>query len=89
MVVAKYAKPSNTPHYCGGYVGGGTICKGDPRSLDEGTWGWDYQGCCAGFRRIWLQWSHGRRYQGGTGAYKTDGPPVPNILAIPPLKKEH
>jgi hypothetical protein len=27
-----------------------------------------------------LGWSHGRRYQGGTGAYRTDGPVVPDLI---------
>ena len=27
-------------------------------------------------RRIWLNFTHGKRYQGGTGAYKSDGPRV-------------
>jgi len=57
----------------GYYVGGGLACRGEPRHPTEGTWGWDYEGrfFC---RRIWLGWGHGRRYQGGTGAYKIDGP---------------
>ena len=25
-------------------------------------------------RRVWLDWTHGRRYQGGSGSYRTDGP---------------
>jgi hypothetical protein len=25
-------------------------------------------------RRVTLEWWHGRRYQGGTGAYQSDGP---------------
>ncbi|MEQ9379575.1 MAG: hypothetical protein RJP95_01840 [Pirellulales bacterium] len=69
------ARPSNTPKYYGDYVGGGTAIGGDPRTLQEGTWGWDYDGYVFP-ARIWLQWSHGRRYQGGTGAYKTEGPHI-------------
>lgn len=71
--VSWLATPSETPRYSGGYVGGGTAIGGEPRYECEGTWGWDY----AGFKlpaRIWLRWSHGRRYQGGAGAYKVDGP---------------
>jgi hypothetical protein len=71
----------------GYYVGGGSAWHwGEPRKLNEGTWGWDYKGFGLP-KHIALQWSHGRRYQGGTGAYKTDGPPVPNILAFPPPSK--
>ena len=64
---------SNTPEYCGYYVGGGTQCHGEPRFTDEGTWGWDYFGAIF-HRRVMLWWSHGGRYQGGAGAYKPDGP---------------
>jgi hypothetical protein len=27
-----------------------------------------------------LGWSHGRKYQGGTGAYETDGPVLPDVV---------
>src|SRR5262249_25055543 len=70
--ISRLARPSDTGAYDGYYVGGGSPCRGDGHSEDEGTWGWDY------FGRYWkskvaLLWSHGRP-QGGTGAYKTDGP---------------
>ena len=84
--VACYAMPSDTGRYIGYYVGGGAAYHGDPRALNEGTWGWDYKGFCLP-RHIALQWWHGRRYQGGSGAYKTDGCPVPNVLAFPPPSK--
>lgn len=71
--VACYARPSETHAYVGYYVGGGAPCCGEPRHPTEGTWGWDYQGCLLP-RRVILCWWHGRCYQGGTGAYKTDGP---------------
>lgn len=71
----RWAIPSDTGSYVGYQVGGGC-----PRPLraeapydHEGTWGWDYQGWLFP-RRVILGWWHGRRYQGGTGAYKTDGP---------------
>jgi hypothetical protein len=66
--------PSNTRHYGGYYVGGGTIFRGgQPRYENEGTWGWDYGGL---LNRKWvgLDWSHGRRYQAGGGTYRTAGP---------------
>ncbi len=66
--------PSDTGHGIGYYVGGGALPRfGEPRGADEGTWGWDYQGWLLP-RRVVNSWWHGRRYQGGTGAYKTDGP---------------
>jgi hypothetical protein len=67
------ARPSDTGRYFGYYVGGGSPFRGEERLPNEGVWGWDY----GGFHfvpRIDLLWNHGRRYQGGTGAYKTDGP---------------
>jgi hypothetical protein len=59
------------PNFWGYWVGGGTAFGGGPPCEHEGTWGWDFEGWPT--RRVWLNWSHGR-YQGGTGAYKTDGP---------------
>ena len=79
LPVAWYARPSETPQYIGYYVGGGSALGGTHRYCDEGTWGWDYQGCILP-RRVLLYWSHWR-YQGGTGAYRTEGPPVPDIPA--------
>jgi hypothetical protein len=70
--VARWAQPSDTGHYVGYYVGGGAPWCGSPRYRDEGTWGWDYGGLWLR-KRVMLDWFHGR-YQGGTGAYRTDGP---------------
>ncbi len=77
--IARYAQPSNTPHYTGGYVGGGCAHGGEGRGPDDGSWGWDYCGWFVS-HRPWLAWCHGRRCQGGTGAYNTDGPHVPDVL---------
>lgn len=74
--VACYAQPSDTGRYRGDYVGGGCACHGEPSYLTEGTWGWDYESCFL-IRDVFLKWCHCGRYQGGTGAYKTDGPPYP------------
>ena len=73
--VAHWAIPSPNQRYVGYYVGGGTTFGGDPRQPDDGVWGLDYQGGILP-RRVIQNFSHGRRYQGGTGAYKTDGPRV-------------
>jgi hypothetical protein len=72
LCVACYALPSNTPRDTGYYVGGGAAFFGQRRCSDEGTWGWDYAGIVP--KQIALNWWHGRRYQGGTGSYRTDGP---------------
>src|SRR5262249_23226225 len=73
MLIRPRAIPSNTRFYGGYWVGGGLPIVGDNPALDEGTFGWDYFGLTF-TKRVALNWSHGRRYQGGTGAYKTDGP---------------
>ncbi len=71
--VACYARPSDTHAYVGYPVGGGSPCRGDYPAPCDGTWGWDYRGCVIP-RRVFLLWWHGRCDQGGTGAYKLDGP---------------
>ncbi len=74
--LSRWARPSYPPladHESGCYVGGGAPFHGDGRCAHEGTWGWDYHGRLF-TKRIWLGWHHGRRDQGGTGAYRTDGP---------------
>ena len=73
MLIRQHVIPSNTRNYSGYWVGGGLPIKGERPHLQEGTFGWDYFGGCFK-RRVVLNWSHGRRYQGGMGAYKTDGP---------------
>ena len=76
-LIRKHAIPSNTRHYGGYYVGGGVPIHGEGPyygdGTDEGTFGWDYFGI-AFPKRVVLNWTHGRRYQGGGGVYKTDGP---------------
>jgi hypothetical protein len=70
--VSRCAKPSDTGHYDGYYVGGGASCRGDAPTPEQGTWGWDYAGLLAP-ARVALGWSNSRE-QGGAGAYRTDGP---------------
>lgn len=73
--ISPLAHPSYNQHYTGGWIGGGKAIGGDEPCLHhEGTWGWDYTPLRPGSPRIFLGWSHGRHYQGGTGAYRTDGP---------------
>jgi hypothetical protein len=74
-MVSRWAIPSVTPAYSAGWVGGSTLLRGQPRHIhSDGVWGFDYDGWLLN-RRIWLGWSHGRRYQGGAGAYDSEGPP--------------
>jgi len=79
--IAWYAWPSNTRAYDGYYVGGGAAIGGSRRCANEGTWGWDYSGWLLP-HRVLLYWTHGRLYQGGTGAYKVNGPPLPDVPAL-------
>jgi hypothetical protein len=72
-LVACCAIPLDAPSYVGYPVGGGAAWHGNPPHSTDGTWGWDYQGCVFK-RRVFLFWWYGQRYQGGTGAYKVDGP---------------
>ncbi len=72
--VSPLAMESYNEHYSGGYVGGGMPHFGHGRCANEGTFGWDYTPFRPLSPKIFLGWSHGRHYQGGTGAYRTDGP---------------
>ncbi len=79
--LANHVAPTNTYGGIGYYVGGDTAFgKGEPRRRDDGTWGWDETGGFHHRRRVILGWSHGRKYKGGTGAYRTDGPVVPDLI---------
>jgi hypothetical protein len=73
--IAWWAIPSDTGRYTMYRVGGGCPCSvlADPPCPSDGTWGWDYVGRCL-HPNVIFGWWHGRAYQGGTGAYKTDGP---------------
>jgi hypothetical protein len=82
--IAPWARPSDTGRYVGYYIGGGSASKhkADGPLPEDGTWGWDYQGWFP--RRIILGWWHGRRYQGGVGTYRTEGPTL-----LHPLTSDH
>src|SRR5689334_8758747 len=75
--VSHCARPSNTPAYSGYYIGGGGFCRGSAPGPLQGTFGWDYVGCRPSLRHVALRWCN--RYQGGSGAYRTDSLYVPNI----------
>ena len=73
MLIRPRASPSDTRHYGGYWIGGGQAKRGHYPTSDDGTFGWDYFGLLF-TKRIDLNWSGGRKQQGGTGAYKSDGP---------------
>ncbi len=87
--MANHVQPSNAGDSYGYYVGGGGGHGSGPRCTNEGTYGWDYTGIHFP-RKVILGWNHGRKAQGGTGAYKTDGPfEVPNIFEAELPKIHH
>lgn len=63
--------------YQGYYTGGGaafsgtraTLCRGENRFCDEGTFGVDY---VSPLSRVRLHWFHGRKFQAGEGQYEAD-----------------
>lgn len=76
--VSPLAQPTESPHEFGYYVGGGARERSrhaEHRRPAEGIWGTDYLGIIIP-KHVDLGWWHGRRYQGGTGSYGTDGPRV-------------
>jgi hypothetical protein len=82
--LSHHAEASATSGGIGYHVGGGVPLghgPGHPRYPYEGTWGWDETGHHFLRRRAILGWSHGRKYQGGTGAYRVDGYPIPDVIA--------
>ena len=89
-LISRCARPSDTCAYAGYYVGGGCVLRGGPPGPLEGTWGWDYFGPCWLPHRVVLGWCERCRYQGGVGAYRTDGPHVPNVFGVklPPREPE-
>jgi hypothetical protein len=80
--ISRCARPSNTPEYDGYYVGGGCAFRGHGPGPEQGTWGWDWLGGRWVHPRVVLGWCDRCRYQGGTGAYKTDGPEVLNVFGL-------
>ena len=76
--ISPLAKPAESPHEEGYYVGGGARERSrssEERRINEGVWGTDYTGLVIP-KHTNLRWWHGSRYQGGTGSYPTDGPRV-------------
>lgn len=74
QTVRRMAVPAYNCRDGGYFVGGGIPVFGDGHcQYHEGTWGWDYGGILFN-KRVALHWGHGSRHQGGTGAYKSDGP---------------
>ena len=92
LAVHKWAVPSRSPYRGGGWVGGGRLAI-FPRQPDgrhptlDGTWGWDHVGFGRKPGRVFLDFWHGRPHDPALGTYRTDGPHIPDVVAIKPLKK--
>ena len=74
--VSRLARPTESPHEEGYFMGGGArerSGKSHERLPTEGVWGTDYAGLVIP-KHTQLRWWHGQRPQGGTGSYGTDGP---------------
>jgi len=85
--IAWWAMPGRSDKYAVGYVGGGCLGrKGEPRTPDDGIFGWDYVGRGRYPGRVFLNWCHcGKAPK--AGPYKPDGPHVPDIFSIHPVQK--
>ena len=71
---------SYNEHYSGGYVGGGKALGGHGRCPQRRDLGMGLHAVPPDVLEDLPEWSHGRHYQGGTGAYETDGPkPIEHI----------
>lgn len=68
--VAWWARPSDTGHYVGYSVGGGSLWRGDAPAPDQGTWGWDYGGLL--HPHIKLLWGR-NSWRRDVPAYRTVG----------------
>lgn len=78
--VSRWAQPSREKHQGSYYVGGGRALGGEGRYSSEGTWGNDY---APWYTRVSLNWTHGRKYQGGGGQYEPDRHNNPLRLKAP------
>ena len=78
--------PTLSPHYTGGYVGGGRLVL-FRKNLDgryaetDGTLGYDYTLFNRRPGRVFLNWWHGRPLEPGVGTYDPDGVHVPDPVS--------
>jgi hypothetical protein len=85
--VAWWAVPSWSCKECGGLIGGGCLRRGTDAGPYDGTWGWDYVGHGWRPNRIFLSWCPDCARQHKPGPYKVDGPNVPDVFAVKPIKR--
>lgn len=84
---AWWAVAGRSKQECGGLIGGGSLARGGAAGPHDGTWGWDYVG--RGWRpdRFFLSWYPDGARQPKPGTYKVDGPRVPDVFAVKPIKR--
>lgn len=92
QLLSRFAAPGRTRHYGGGYTGGGRpivfaqrLDGRDPHT--DGTWGWDYVLFGRRPQRVFQGFWHDRPHQPSIGTYKTDGPHVPDVVALKPIQR--
>jgi len=87
--VSRFAHFANSPTYEGGWIGGGSsLGRGRGRTVQEGTWGWDYVGPGWYPGRVFTNWTlNGSNHQKG-GTYKTDTKDVIDVFAIKKPERE-
>ena len=94
LCISPLARCFPDANYKGYSVGGGaawrsadaTVCRGECRYINEGTFGVDY---APWYSRVQLRWFHGRKQQGGEGQYEPDGynNPLDDHFGFGPWKK--
>jgi hypothetical protein len=87
LELSPLAKPGITPNYGVGTVGGSKLFKGTGPTKDEGIFGWDYVGFGRRPGRLFLNWARGSKVYPAHNGYKTDGPHVPDVIAIHPIQR--
>jgi hypothetical protein len=85
-VIAPWARPSQSPKYMPGYVGGSIpFGGGGPVAPVDGVFGYDYVGSGPP-GRVFLGWAHHPTYP-RMGPYRTDGPRVFDIFSVRPVRR--
>ncbi len=86
--ISKHAVAGKSSHESGGYVGGGKLVHGEGRSVQDGTFGWDYTGFGRRPGRYFLGWFNDSPKQPAfLPKYSAEGPRVNDVVALMPFKK--
>jgi hypothetical protein len=75
---SRFATSGISPHECGGYVGGGGVCRGTAPGPCDGTFGWDYVLFKRKPSRIFLNFFADTKHtETALGKYEQDGRRLP------------